>query len=333
MIKHNYFLLITVFVSLPILAKAQDSEYFYYYKGNKIPLQVDYSRMTVVSEDVFLAPATKSSNPDFTIEQKGKSYTRQHTVASTYNIQSSVQNEYISEVQFPQPLTPTEYVNTIRSLQANAKVIKASPSFSQYGKHVGFSNNFYVKLFNEEDVNILRKFAEKYSIEVLRQNKFMPLWYTLLCNQETQMNAMEAANLFYESNQFQCVEPEFLYYDLAASIDAHFNDQWGLKNTGQYGGRFGVDIKAENAWSITIGAQSIIVAVFDDGIEKNHPDLQGTVGYNTSSGTNGNYHSSFSGTSAACPHVFGIAALILSVNPNLTVQQVNDIIESTAQKV
>ncbi len=47
----------------------------------------------------------------------------------------------------------------------------------------------------------------------------------------------------------------------------------------------------------------------------------------------GGYTQSFNGTSSACPHVAGVAALILSVNPTLTGQQVRDIIESTAQKI
>jgi len=41
----------------------------------------------------------------------------------------------------------------------------------------------------------------------------------------------------------------------------------------------------------------------------------------------------FNGTAAACPHVAGVAALILSVNSNLTGQQIRDIIESTTRKV
>ncbi len=57
-------------------------------------------------------------------------------------------------------------------------------------------------------------------------------------------------------------------------------------------------------------------------------DRMGNLGYN-----NGNYVYTFNGTSAAAPQVTGVAALVLSVNPNLTALQVKDIINKTAKKV
>ena len=46
-----------------------------------------------------------------------------------------------------------------------------------------------------------------------------------------------------------------------------------------------------------------------------------------------NQTASDSGTSMACPHVAGVAALILELNPELTVNQVNSIINSHAKKL
>lgn len=48
---------------------------------------------------------------------------------------------------------------------------------------------------------------------------------------------------------------------------------------------------------------------------------------------NFDYTNGFGGTSAACPIAAGVVALVLSVNPALTVQQVNTIIEQSAQKI
>ena len=57
-------------------------------------------------------------------------------------------------------------------------------------------------------------------------------------------------------------------------------------------------------------------------------DLLGSSGDN-----NTNYCLDFNGTSAACPHVAAVAALMLSVNPNLTSSEVEQIITQTARKV
>lgn len=61
-------------------------------------------------------------------------------------------------------------------------------------------------------------------------------------------------------------------------------------------------------------------------------DIRGNLGYNTSNGVNGNYDFNFGGTSAAAPHVAGVAALILSVRPDLNTQQVRNAIEQNCNK-
>ena len=64
---------------------------------------------------------------------------------------------------------------------------------------VGVSNLFYVKLKTENDYNILENLANRYNVEILGNNKLLPLWYTLSCNKESVGDAIEMANVFYES--------------------------------------------------------------------------------------------------------------------------------------
>lgn len=47
----------------------------------------------------------------------------------------------------------------------------------------------------------------------------------------------------------------------------------------------------------------------------------------------GDYTETFGGTSSACPMVAGVAALMLSVNPDLTAHQVRDLLQQTADKI
>ncbi len=57
-------------------------------------------------------------------------------------------------------------------------------------------------------------------------------------------------------------------------------------------------------------------------------DIMGSLGYEV-----GDYVRGFGGTSSACPVVAGVAALVLSANPNLTAQEVKRLLAETADKI
>jgi hypothetical protein len=59
--------------------------------------------------------------------------------------------------------------------------------------------------------------------------------------------------------------------------DTSFPLQWSLNNTGQGGGRTNVDINAPEAWNITFGSSNIVIAILDDSLQLNHPDLAANI--------------------------------------------------------
>src|SRR5439155_885342 len=161
--------------------------------------------------------------------------------------------------------------------------------------------------------------------------------------------------------------------------DPYYVDQWGLRQIG-----------APNAWDVTLGAPSVVVAVVDTGVWWTHRDLQANMWTNPTDGSHGydfidgdtnpmdndpqgiyhgtrvsgaaidetgqkaafsNYGSGLDlaapgdriltligndqvhylrGTSFAAPFVTAAAALLLSVDPNLTNVELWNILNSTA---
>jgi subtilisin family serine protease len=158
-----------------------------------------------------------------------------------------------------------------RQFSSREDVIYASPVF---GGEPGtaYTNEIIVRLKSKDDYPVLQKYAGVYHIKDIRAEKYLTQTYVLTLPHNPEKDAMQIAIELYETDLFEYVEPNFIRIRSLASNDTYFNNQWGLKNTGQSGGTAGIDIKAEQAWTITTGSNRKI-AIIDVGVDLNHPDL------------------------------------------------------------
>ncbi len=265
---HNYKLIFSL-ILLCLLSISEifaQSNYFYYYKKQKIYLTLDKSNATLSVLDNFTKRSLTNLNlKDFKIETENT---------------TGLTNKF-AKIGFVANPTDIEYYQKMNTLNNNPQIIKVQPNFlTQAGKKIGMSDYFYVKLKNSADLSLLQNFALQKNVQVISQNQFLPLWYTLKCKKNTIGNTLEVANFFFETNNFSAAVPDFLSVDYT-SVDPLFPAQWNLAN----GVVNGVDINAVTAWNISQGA-NINIAILDQGIEKLHPDLIANISplsYNTES--------------------------------------------------
>ncbi|MBA4116278.1 MAG: S8 family serine peptidase, partial [Rubrobacter sp.] len=92
----------------------------------------------------------------------------------------------------------------------------------------------------------------------------------------------EAISRYEASPDVEFAEPDFVLKpsQTTSANDPRYPSLYGLNNTGQNGGTADADIDAPEAWNATTGDPGTVVAVIDEGVDINHPDLRNNIWVN-----------------------------------------------------
>lgn len=271
-----------------IATRTEVSGPYYWYKGQQIPLN------NVEGKKYILFSKSDANNvlQGIDILTYGKNGISPKDVTLSSNL----------EIKKQQNPLQWAIVEDADAIDKNDNILYKGACFRTHNKEVFLGYLFYVKLRDIRDFPKLEKIADENGVEIVGNNKYMPLWYTLACSKKSKGDALEMANSFYESNMFAACQPDLLCEDeLYSDVnDQYFSLQWGLSNTGQNGGTKGIDINYLKARDITKGDKNVIVAVLDEGINLSHPDINVySKSYDTETGTSPSQVYGGHGTSCA----------------------------------
>ena len=221
-----------------------------------------------------------------------------------------------SKAEFKKEILAIKYlpeISEIKTLSDNSFVIKfkeviSSSSIDELKKEYKILpsytfNQEYWPLITDNTINI--KF--KNSVPKAEQNRILSennleiidtdIFIKTIHAVKTDKDAFYMANKLYNTGLFDFSNPNFYMYHIKKFTpnDTYFSSQWhhNADSAGVY---------SEGAWDINRGSSSIKIAIIDDGMELNHPDLN-VVNSKDFSGSSGFSDSGEHGTSCG-----GVAA-------------------------
>lgn len=281
---------------------------YYYYKGEKIPLTVNENKVCV-------------SIP----KNKGE---KSKELLKNINILNKIADEDYDISVIRQ--SDLKQLTAIDFWEKEAVSIMLSPCYkTEEGKEVYLSPYLNVRLKKEQDINLLSSYAEKYGLKIVKQDPLMPLWYILSISSEAGTNALDIANVLYESGLFAVSVPDLCSDDSMCSNDPMFSLQWGLYNNLHSD----KDISIIPAWNYATG-KNVKIAILDAGVDLNHIDLASNISslsYDTETYSSPSRVYANHGT-----HCAGIAAAvkdngiqIAGVAPEATIVSISNLMDTT----
>ena len=184
-------LMLLLFISCSIHMIAQTD--YYYYQGKKIPLTLNENKVCVsISKD----------NNNISERIRSNAMVLGTIKDENYDILVITRSDY-------------EKLTSLDFWKEDAKsVIVTSSYFTENNDEVFATPYLNVRLKEEQDIDLLNSYMEKYKLMITWHSPNMPLWYALALTPESEINSVKCANELYETGYFASSIPDFVSDDL-----------------------------------------------------------------------------------------------------------------------
>lgn len=241
-------LLTSLLLSACNIAIADVTSHYYYSQGEKIPLSVDNTRITV-----------RLTGKD------AKNHAKQLSTCA----KSGGTHILCDSVSYVINLPAAENTSISQKMALDTNSIETFPTYTtQGGDPLTLTGYIYVKA-KEDNPKLISDIADKYHLKIISQNEFMPLWYTLCVTDEASTSPLDIANHIFESGLVAASHPELSsIITYSCANDTRFSEQWNLN------GSYGINICDAWVYSTGIGTK---IAIIDTGVNVSIKDLSPNV--------------------------------------------------------
>jgi subtilisin family serine protease len=237
---------------------------FYYWQGKRIPLYRSLTEYAVQFQEGLNQKTRRAIiealSPLAEMTEKGR-----------------IGNQALSVITLKteKAKEPAAIEEIIDTMKARSDVRWAVPVFihAKIGSRMLITNEIVVKLKPGKELASLAGLLQSYGLLLVK-----PMWgtrdeYVLQLQDPKATNSLEAANALFESGLVEWAQPNFIqeYKRSFTPNDPRLSRQWHL--TGTDNGTSTAHVRALKAWDITRGRPGITIAVLDDGVQRDHPDL------------------------------------------------------------
>ena len=290
------------------------SDYYYYYNGEKIGLSSIKNMFYVSSKDSASLQNISVSNNKIALNDGNAKKIHKDGHSNFWSI--------INVKEDLQLMSTASKVMAIRSAIGNSG-ISVAPVFGSEDSPLATSEYFYVKVKKEGDYMELKTIADEKAVEIVDSVPYMPGWYVLKA--PITSNGLLMSNTFYETGLFADVDPSFMFdfRPNTCTFEPNEGNQWGLDK-----------INMCDAWDITKGTSSVVVAVLDQGVDNNHNEFASNfsslsydiMNHSTPSVVRGNHGTHVGGIIGANHNGIQIAGIapnttLLSISHDLYISQ------------